>query len=303
MISNPDRRKIYYILIAVFILVIGIWNPYALIFGLQRGSLYALIALPLALVLGIMDILNLAHGELLTVGLYAGYMLNLHLGLDPLLAIIPVFVILVIAGGIIYQVSLKDVLDEGHLNQLLLTFGVSIILIELAKIIWTTRPRNVHVGYASYSVNFAGITTGAYDFLYIFAAVFVFLLLRLFLKKTRLGQAIFAVGQNPKGAKIVGINVNFVYVFVFCLASGILGLTASVMLPKVSIFPEAGNPFALISFALVAMAGMGSINGILMAGITLGLAEAVVHAIPGYAGWSDIVFFGVLIVVITVKNI
>ncbi len=300
---SPQRSKIYLLLLLAGILIVGIWHPRALIFGLQRGSLYALIALPLALVLGIMDILNLAHGELLTVGLYIGYVLAINLGVDPLVSIIPVFVALMLFGGVIYLISIKNVLGEGHLPQLLLTFGISLVLIESINIIWTSRPRNVHVDYAGTSVEIGGITTGAYEFLYIFAAAAIFLLLRLFLKKTRLGQAVFAVGQNPKGARIVGINVDFVYLFVFAISSGILGLTSSLMLPRVSIFPETGNPFALISFSLVAMAGMGSINGILFAGISLGLAEAVVQAIPGYAGWSDIVFFGVLIVVIMVKNI
>ncbi len=300
---SPQRSKLYLLLLLIGIVILGFWSPRALIFGLQRGSLYALIALPLALVLGIMDILNLSHGELLTVGLYLGYVLAINLGLDPLSSIIPVFVALAIFGGVIYMIAIKRVLGGGHLNQLLLTFGISIVLIESVNIIWTSRPRNIHVDYAGQSVEIMGITTGSYEFLYIFAAVAVFLLLRLFLKKTKLGQAVFAVGQNPKGAKIVGINVDFVYLFVFALASGLMGLTASIMLPRVSIFPETGNPFALISFSLVAMAGMGSINGILFAGISLGLAEAAVNSIPGYGGWSDIVFFGVLIIVIMAKNL
>jgi branched-chain amino acid transport system permease protein len=120
----------------------------------------------------------------------------------------------------------------------------------------------------------------------------------LFLKKTRLGQAASAVGQNPKGAEIVGINTNIVYLVVFSIAFGIIGVAASVMLPRTPVFPLSGNPYTLKSFALVAMAGLGNLNGILIGGITLGVAEAIVQSIPGYEGWSDVVFFGILIAVI-----
>ncbi len=300
---NQKKTSWLFAILFFIVIIVGIWDASALIYGLQRGSLYALIALPLAMVLGIMDILNLAHGELLTVGLYASYVLFINFSIDPLISTLPVFIFLVILGGIIYFLTIKKVLGEGHLPQLLLTFGISIMLIELIKIYWTTRPRNVYRAYASSSITIGNFRIGSYEFLYVFLAFAVFLLLKLFLKKTRLGQAVYAVGQNPRGAEIVGINVDLVYLFIFCLSSGILGLTAGVMLPRVSIFPLTGNPFSLISFALVAMAGMGSINGILLAGITLGIAEAVIQAIPGYGGWSDLVFFGVLIAVIMAKNI
>ncbi|MGM0421142.1 MAG: branched-chain amino acid ABC transporter permease [Bacillota bacterium] len=302
MTNTQKRLLILFFVLIGFVIIVGLWEPHALIFGLQRGSLYALIALPLALLLGIMDILNLAHGEFLTVGLYISYLLFVNLGVDPLVSAIPVFFLLVIIGGIIYQIAVKRVLGAGHLNQLLLTFGISMVLIEIVKIIWTTRPLNVYVPYASSAVTFGDFRIGSYEFIYVILAAMVFILLKLFLKKTRLGQAIYAVGQNPKGAEIVGINVKFVYFFVFCLSIGLLGIFAAVMLPRFSIFPLTGNPFSLKSFALVAMAGLGNIGGIMIAGITLGIGEAVIQAVPGYGGWSDLVFFGVLIVVIMAKN-
>jgi branched-chain amino acid transport system permease protein len=151
-------------------------------------------------------------------------------------------------------------------------------------------------------MNIGNFSFGTYEFIYLLLAILVLIGLQLFLKKTRLGQATFAVGQNPKGAKIIGINVKFVYLFVFSIAIAILGVVAGAMLPRTSIFPAVGSPFSLKSFALAAMAGMGNLNGILLAGISLGIGEAVVNAIPGYGGWSDIVFFGVLIIVILARS-
>lgn len=298
-----EKRNYWiYFVILFAIILIGIWQPYALVYGIQRGSLYSLVALPMALVLGILGVLNLAHGDLLTMGLYISFMLFSTMNIDPLVSTIPVFVFLLILGAVIYLLTIKHVLKEGHLSQLLLTFGISMILIETINIIWTSRPRNVYTDYATSSIQLGKLSFGSYEFLYLFLAIGLLISLQFFLKKTRLGQATYAVGQNPRGAKIVGINVNFVYLFVFSISVAILGLVAGLMLPRSSIFPEVGSPYSLKSFALAAMAGLGNLNGILIAGLTLGIGEAIVQAIPGYAGWADLVFFGVLIIVILFKS-
>lgn len=204
-------------------------------------------------------------------------------------------------GVVVYLLTVKHVLKAGHLSQLLITFGISLVLSELVKSIYTTQPRVVFTVYSYSATTVAGFRFGTYEFLYLLVAVAVLVGLQIFLKKTRLGQATFAVGQNPRGASIVGINVGFVYLFVFGLSIAIVGLASAFMVPRVAIFPGAGTPFTMKSFALSAMAGLGNLNGILLAGITLGIFEAVVNAIPGGSGWSDVVFFGVLILVILVR--
>ncbi|SDI28415.1 amino acid/amide ABC transporter membrane protein 1, HAAT family [Halanaerobium congolense] len=297
--SIKENKTILFAL--AFIIIVGFWQPNVLMDGIQRGSMYAVIALPLALVLGILGVLNLAHGEFLTVGLYISYMFYNRFNLDPLLSIIPVSIILLVFGGLIYLLTVKRVIKEGHLNQLLLTFGISMILLEGVKMIWTTRPRNVFTDYAYASASIGEFSFGTYGLIYLLIAVLVLVFLQLFLKKTRLGQATFAVGQNPKGARIVGINVNLVYLFVFSISIAILGIVGGAMLPRTAIFPAVGSPYSLKSFALAAMAGLGNLNGILFAGIILGIGEAIINAIPGYSGWADLVFFGVLIIVILTR--
>ena len=162
--------------------------------------------------------------------------------------------------------------------------------------------RSVFTTYSYSSTKIGTFRFGTYEFLYLAVAVGVLVALQLFLKKTRLGQATFAVGQNPTGAAIVGINVAYVYLFVFSISVAILGIAAAILVPRVSIFPGVGSPFTMKSFALAAMAGLGNLNGILLAGIALGIGEAVVKAIPGAGGWADIVFFGVLIMVILART-
>ncbi|HBK86106.1 MAG TPA: branched-chain amino acid ABC transporter permease [Firmicutes bacterium] len=297
--------KKQYLFVAAFVagaIAIWLWEPHALIYGVQRGSLYAVVGLPLALVLGILGVLNLAHGEFITVGLYTSYVLFSSFGQDPLKATLPVTLFLAVVGIVIYLLTIKHVLKAGHLSQLLITFGISLVLSELIKSLYTTQPRAVFTTYSYSSTRLAGIRFGTYEFLYLLVAVAVLIGLQLFLKRTRLGQATFAVGQNPTGASIVGINVSFVYLFVFALSIAIVGLASAVMVPRVAIFPGAGTPFTMKSFALAAMAGLGNLNGILLAGLTLGIFEAVVNAIPGGSGWSDVVFFGVLVLVILTRS-
>ncbi|PNQ05412.1 ABC transporter permease, partial [Mesotoga sp. SC_NapDC3] len=211
-ISFLRKHRGILILVAILV-VVAIWRPLAAIYGVQRGSLYALIGLPLALTLGVVGIMNLAHGDLLSLGTYIVYLFAVNTGMDPLVSIIPVFFLLFILGVVIYKLTVTRVLKAGHLNQLLLTFGISMIVLELMKVIWTTRPRSVYVDYSSSSTTIAGVRFGTYELLYVVLAFAVLIALQLFLKKTRLGQATFAVGQNPRGAKIVGINTDFVYLF------------------------------------------------------------------------------------------
>ncbi len=141
-----------------------------------------------------------------------------------------------------------------------------------------------------------------FDFVYAGAAIALALGLRLFLTRTRLGKAALAVGQNPRGAAIVGIDVGRTYAFVFALAVGLIGAVGSIFLAKQAIFPLVGGPYTMKSFCLVAMAGVGNIVGILYCSLALGLSESIINSIRGYAGWSNVVFFAIIIVTILVRS-
>jgi len=295
------RNFVGYIVLAIALFLIALLRPYAFFYGIQRGSLYGLIALPLALTLGIVGLLNLAHGEFLTLALYMTYLLFDKLSIDPLLSPVLTVPLLLLFGLLVYKLVIERSLKTHHLNLLLLTFGVSIVMVESLNIWWTSRPRNIYVPYASTSVSIFGVYVGGYEFLYTLAAFIVLAGLLLFLKKTRLGQATYAVGQNPRGAALVGINVKFVYAFVFSLAAGLVALAGALLSVRSSIFPHVGGPFTMKSFSLTAMAGLGNLPGIVLAGIVLGIAEEFVKSIPGYTGWADLVFFVVLIAAIVFR--
>ena len=278
-----------------------IFRPYVLVSGLQSAGLYAAVALPMALILGIVGIVNLAHGEFLMVGAYLAYFFDSTMGVGPLASIVPIVVLMVALGIGTYRVSIRRVLAAPELNQLLLTFGISMVLSQLVNLIATSQSRAVSVGYATASATVGTMSFGVFDFVYDLLAIVILIGLQLFLKRTRAGKAAVAVGQNPRGARLVGINVDRTYLLVFSIAIGILGILGPVFLVRHSIFPTVGGAYTMKSFSLVAMAGIGNLTAILWCSLALGIAEAFIKSFQGYGDWGDIVFFLMIIIVILVR--
>ena len=297
-----NRKVIPWIVIGVAAAAaIAAWKPTALIYGVQRAGLYAAIAIPMALVLGIVHIVNLSHGETLMVAAYATYTIAQALGLDPWLALVPVMAVMAILGYLIFQLTIKHTLKAPELNQLILTFGIAITLTQLITLLYTTQTRKMHLSYVSASLSIGETSFGVYDFVFVAMAIAMAVALNVFLTKTRFGKAAVAVGQNPRGAAIVGIDVQKVYVVIFTLSVTLTGIMGSLFMTRQSIFPSVGGPYTMKCFSLVAMAGIGNISGILYGSLVLGLAEAVINGIKGMSGWSNIVFFLLIIGVIGVR--
>ncbi len=288
--------------IIIFALLIILWRPTILIYGIQRAGLYAAIALPMALVLGIVHIVNLAHGELLMIGAYLTYFVCSTFGMDPLVAMLPVSAVMFLLGMVVYKVTIKHTLKAPELNQLILTFGLAMVFGQSVNLIATSQPRTLSVDYVSTSLTFGKLTFGVYDFIFPVAALLILGGLLFFLRKTRVGKAAQAVGQNPKGAEIVGIDVDKIYLIIFSLSTALVGIMGSLYLTKQSIFPLVGGPYTMKSFALVAMAGIGNLPGVLFASLILGVAETFLLSFRGYGGWSNIVFFAFIIIVILIRS-
>ena len=283
-------------------LALALWRPHVLVEGIQRSCLYAMIALPMALVLGVLHIINLAHGEFMMLGAYVAYWLNIRMGLDPLVAAIPLLVIFFLLGMATYVTTIKHVLAAEELTQLLLTFGLGLVISQLVNLAWTSQSLKVQLDYVSGSTTLGPLTFGTYEFIYVGVAILVLTGLHWFLKSTRIGQAAMAVGQNPKGARLVGIDVDRTYMVVFSLAVALVGAMGAVFMTRNSIFPAVGGSFTLKSFCLVAMAGMGNLKAVLWCSLVLGVAENLVLSMRGYSGWADIIFFALIGIVIILRS-
>jgi branched-chain amino acid transport system permease protein len=286
----------------ILTILLTLWKPHVLVEGFQRACLYALIALPMALVLGIVGIINLAHGDFMMLGAYFAYFLNVYTGIDPLLAVFPALAVFFLIGIGSYRAIVKHVLGAPELNQLLLTFGLAMVIEQLANLLWTSRPVKLPLKYVSSSATLGSFTFGTFEFVYIGATLLVLSGLLLFLKRTSTGQAALAVGQNPRGAKLVGIHVDRTYLLIFSLSIALVGAIGAIFMTRHSIFPLVGAPFTMKSFCLIAMAGIGNLMGVLWCSLILGVAENFVLSLRGYAGWADILFFALIVLVIMVRS-
>jgi len=282
--------------------LLACWKPYVLIEGVQRAGLYAAITLPMALLMGVLGIVNLAHGDFMMLGAYLAYGLSVYLGVDPLLSIFPAMAVFFLFAMIVYVGTFNHVLDAPELNQILLAFGLMIILTQGANLLWTSRFIKISLPYVSESVTMGSLTFGTYGFVYVAAALIILIGLRVFLKKTRMGQAALAVGQNRRGAKLVGINVDWTHLIIFSLSIAIIGAMGCVFITRHSISPLVGFPYTLRAFCLIAMAGIGNLTGIVWVSLLLGVAENMVLSFHGYAGWADLIYFILIIAVIMVKS-
>jgi branched-chain amino acid transport system permease protein len=302
--SNKKPGILILSAIALIITVILLfWKPTVLIYGVQNAGLYAAIALPMALVLGIVHIVNLAHGEMMILAAYMTYNVSRMTGMDPLVAMIPTAVVMFAVGIILYNVTIKRALKAPELNQLILTFGIAMVISQGINLVATSQPKKLSVDYVSSSLKIGDLSFGTYSFVFVLVAVLMLTGLMLFLKKTRTGKAALAVGQNPKGAAIVGINVNRTYMLIFALSSALLGIMGSFFLTKMSIFPTAGGPFTMKSFCIVAMAGIGNLPAVLIGSVILGISESFIASFRGMSGWANIIFFVIIIIVILSRSI
>jgi branched-chain amino acid transport system permease protein len=301
---NRLKERKYQVAIALVIvgIILAVWKPAVLIEGVQRASMYAVIALPMALILGVVGIINLAHGDFMMLGAFMAYWLSVGIGMDPLIAIFPVLLAFFVIGVLTYLSTIKFAIGAPELNQLLLTFGLALILEEFANLLWTSQPRKLHLEYVTASVTVGDFTFGTFEFLYIVAAVIVFLALHLFLKRTAMGQAATAVGQNPRGARLVGINVDRTYLIIFSISIAIIGAVGVLFSTRHSIFPIVGATYTLKSFCLIAMAGIGNLQGILWYSLLLGVSENFIMSFPGFGGWADMVFFVLIVAAILIRT-
>jgi branched-chain amino acid transport system permease protein len=303
LVRTHLQKRIGILIVSLAVLILmALWKPYALIEGLQRGGLYALIALPMALILGVVGIINLAHGEFMMLGAYFAYWIGVYTGLDPLVAMVPALAAFSLLGATTYLVTIRRALKAPELNQLLLTFGIAMVATEFASLMWTSQPLKPHLSYVYSSMTLGKLRFGTYAFIYTGGALLLLALLTLFLRRTRLGRAALAVGQNPRGAKLVGIDINRTYLLIFSVSIALVGAIGAMFLTRHSVFPSAGAAFTMKSFCLIAMAGIGNLPGVVWGGFGLGVAEALVLSFRGYGGWADVVFFAVLVAVIMGKS-
>lgn len=245
------------------------------------GAIYALVALGLALIYGVLHIINFAHGSLLMLALYAGFFLFSLAGIDPYVSVLILAPAFFVFGYVLQRYVIQPISFGKDTNVLLVTLGLSIVLDNLALYLWTSNTRNVDVSYAQEFVD-VGVTAVALPRLIALAAAIVIgLLFWLLMTRTDLGKAIRAVSRERHGARIVGISVDHIFAMSFGLGTACLAIAACLLLPTFYVTPQVGSAFVLIAFTTVVLGGMGSFVGALLGGLLLGVVEAISGVVLG----------------------
>ena len=243
--------------------------------GLLIGFIYSLIAIGLTLIWGVMNIVNFAHGDFLMLGMFTSFWLYTLYGVDPLFSIPVCTALLFILGLLIYRFIVSKVMKGPMLAQLVVTFGVSIFLANLAVFLWTPDFRLIEKPLLHGTWDIGEIKLSIPKFVATIGSVMVSVFVFLFLKRTKTGKAILATEMDREAALLMGINTERINSISFALGSALVGIAGAFLSTYYYIHPQVGGTFGLIAFCVVALGGFGSIEGAFIAGIIVGLAQTL----------------------------
>lgn len=248
-----------------------------LVSGLLLGGVYGLISIGLALILGVLNIINFAHGALMTLGMYATYVLVANTGLNPYLTIIVTVPLLFLIGVLVQWFLLNRMINQPTENQLLLTLGLSLLIENGLLVSFTGTPKALPFNIGGTVHIFSAVADWPHIIAFA-ASLVICTLLYLALQHTFLGIAIRAVAQNPQGAALSGINVRWMYVLAFGVGVACVGAAGTLVLPFLAVDPTIGEQFNIIAFVIVVLGGLGNVAGALAGGLVIGLVQELAAA-------------------------
>jgi len=272
----------------------------AILNGLLTGAVYALVALGLTLIYGVLHIINFAHGALLSAALFAAFFAYHTLGLDPYPAIFLLAPAFFALGYGLQRFVIGPASHGDDRNMLLVTLAIAIILENALLYVFRADTRTINVSYAFETIDF-GFTFLAVPRVIGFGVVLIVaLLLWLIMSWTDIGKAIRAVAKEKLGAELVGIDVAHVYAVTFGLGTACVAIAACLLIPTYYLNPQVGNAFVLIAFTIVVLGGMGSVPGALIGGLVIGVVESLSGLILGES-LGQIGIFLIFIAVLLVR--
>lgn len=268
------------------------------VFSVLLGGIYALVAIGLTLIFGVMDIINFAHGAMMVLGMYLVWYLAILTGFNPI-SIIPVAMIFLFSLGIVIYVStLGPIENSPQENQLIVTFGILLIIVSLIEMTFSPDPRQYPVDLGSTQIGELFIPTGQF-IAFIFAVVFI-ILVRQFLISTELGMKIRATADNKDGAQFVGVNVRKINYLTFGIGAGLAGLAGGVVPLFQTFDPFIGDKWLINSFVVVVLGGLGSFPGALIGGIIIGFVQVFgLFLLPG--SLYQVLIFSIFIMMLALK--
>ena len=271
-----------------------------IIAGVLTGLVYGLMALGLSVIFGVVRVVNFAHGEMMTIAMYATTVLFAALKLDPFLALLPVAAAFFVFGYGLQKALINPFITRPAHSQFMLLVAVAIILVNALLMLFGPDARNVQVDYQLESFEIGKILVDKARLYAAGTAVFTAAALFWFFKKTLIGKAIRACADNYLGAKVVGLNVKHLYALTFGLGSVCVAVAGCAMVVLVDVTPGLGPYYTLLAFVIVIVGGLGSMAGALLGGVLIGVSEALAGLLIVPSAKS-MFSFGLLILVLLLR--
>ena len=249
-----------------------------LVAGLLIGGLYALIGIGMTLIMGVMGIINLAHGQILMTAMYITFVCFTYLNMDPYLSILVSMPVMFIIAFLIGKYLLDPLIGKESIlpeNQVLMTVGIGLCLTEIMRFIFTSDYQSVRTSYANQAFYLGPLSFNYPLTIAFFIALALTVGLFFFLMKTDIGRAIRATAQDKDAATLMGINQRKITFTTYALGSALDAAAGSLLLPVYYLFPDIGGPFTLKAFVITILGGLGSTVGAILGGLTLGIAESL----------------------------
>lgn len=276
-------------------------NLQLLIDGILIGAIFAFVAYGMALVWGVMNLVNVAQGEFVILGGYVVFFLA-RAGVYPLLAVPAAAAAVATISWVLYRVFVFRVVNKDIFTSILSTFGLSILIQQLANQLFGSDLRTVESGMGSLLLMNGMVTIAKIKLIAFFATLVLAFLLVLGLRKSRLGQAIRATAQNARAARILGVNADRIYAATFTINGAICGAAGGLVAMTWIIHPYLGLSYTIRSFMIVIVAGIGNLLGVVFAGTGLGVGESYAGFVMG-AEYQSAFVFSLLVVILIGRNL
>jgi branched-chain amino acid transport system permease protein len=272
----------------------------ALVSGALLGGLFAITALGLSLVFGVMRLINLVHGELVVLGAYLALELTRHTSIDPLLTIVIVAPVLFVIAAPVHRVLLEPLMDKGPEPALLTTFGLSIIAQNVFVLAWSGDTQALQAPYSSSSIDVFGLGIPAMYAISFALALVLCGAVHVLLQRTGVGREIRAASEDADAASALGVDVRRVHAFVYGLAAACAAVGGVLVGLTFDFTPTTGLTYLLTGFVVVVLGGLGSVKGTLYGAILLGVTESVGAAFFG-DGYRDFIGFVAFLIVLSLR--
>jgi branched-chain amino acid transport system permease protein len=267
----------------------------AVINGLLIGGIYALVSIGVTLIFGVVKIVNFAQGEFVMIGMYISFFLGNRFGIDPLVSLAVSMPALFLIGVFVQHFLIRRVLGLGDMPQIFLTFALSLLLMNVALLLFTADYRTLHTPYSDASIHLGPLYVAVAKLIAFAVAMLLSGTLWVFLRTTDLGKAMRAAAQNRDVAMLMGINPDRVFCVAVGVALALAGAAGSLLMPFYPAYPLVGQVFVLMAFVAVILGTLGNVIGALVASLMMGIAESLGIQFVGADSGLIVVFLMLLL--------